>query len=100
MQTPPTLPATLIQPANWRARISELTGLDPSAILNFTKGWDGSRRKLVLWLVESAFVNGQRSNASVNTQLDAVLAVLSDYRDNGAPAVIKLLKEVDSVVGS
>lgn len=82
-----------MQPAQWRKRVSELTGIQLSQVLIITQGWTTAKRDKVLELLLAC-----QKKASLDTNLDRVLLIIDEYRNNGSPSVKKLIADVDEAL--
>lgn len=82
-----------LQPAQWRKKVSELTGISLDQIIIITQGWSTVQRDKVLRLLDACC-----ANANTDKRLDHVLLVIDQYRDNGSPSVKKLVSEVDEAL--
>lgn len=82
-----------LQPAQWRKRVSDLTGIQLDQVLIITQGWTTVQRDKVLRLLDACW-----ANANTDKRLDHVLLVIDQYRENGSPSVKKLIADVDEAL--
>ena len=82
-----------LQPAQWRKRINELSGVPLSTIANMSYRWTSIQRSAILILVEHAYKNNPAA-----LKLNSVMEALAPHRESGSPSVKKLLADVDEAL--
>ena len=82
-----------LQPAPWRKKVSDLTGIPLDQIIIITQGWTTVQRDKVLRLLDACY-----ANSNTDKKLDHVLLVIDQYRENGSPSVKKLVADVDEAL--
>lgn len=81
-----------LQPAQWRKRVSDLTGFSVDQVLIITQGWTTVQRDKTLKLLEACYTN------NTSEKLNRVMLVIDTYRENGSPSVKKLVADVDEAL--
>jgi len=82
-----------LQPAQWRKKASDLTGIPLDQIIIITQGWSTVQRDKVLRLLDACY-----AKSNTDKKLDHVLLVIDQYRENGSPSVKKLVADVDEAL--
>lgn len=82
-----------LQPAQWRKRVSELTGIQSDQVLIITQGWTTVQRDKVLRLLDACW-----AKANTDEKLTRVLLTIDEHRNSGSPSVKKLIADVDEAL--
>lgn len=82
-----------LQPAQWRKKVSEITGIPLDQVIIITQGWSTVQRDKVLRLLDACYANN-----NTDKKLDRVLLVIDQYRENNSLSVKKLVADVDEAL--